>query len=235
MIDIDGLTFAPARDGMPPLIPVVAQDGATGEVLMVGWADRDAIERTVRDRRLWLYSRSRRRLWMKGETSGNVLQVGGLAADCDGDVLLARVRPLGPTCHTGARSCFPAPPTLAALADVIEQRRAHPEAHAGGYTARLLGDRNLRLKKLGEEATELALACADADSRTDDHASARDRVTDEAADLLYHAFVACAAAGVPAADVLERLAERLPPPTSASTSSDRTDATARARETSTSN
>ena len=192
--DLDRLDFRRAGG----LLPVVAQHATTGEVLMVGFADREALERTLRDGELWLWSRSRQRLWRKGETSGNVLRVVDLHADCDADAVLARVQPAGPTCHSGARSCFGAPPTLAALADVVAQRAA-----GGGdepsHTRRLLADSNLRLKKLGEEAVELALACAAGDG---------ERTAEEGADLLYHLLVACTAAGVGLERVLAVLEAR---------------------------
>jgi phosphoribosyl-ATP pyrophosphohydrolase/phosphoribosyl-AMP cyclohydrolase len=193
------------------LLQVVAQHALTGEVLMLGFADREALASTQRDGELWFHSRSRGRQWKKGETSGNVLRVVSLHADCDADAVLACVLPAGPTCHTGAASCFGAPPTLPALAATIAARAAAresarpdpPEPAAGerraSYTERLLGDRNLRLKKLGEEAVELALACGAGD---------RAAVAEEAADLLYHLLVAAAAAGVTLNDVLAVLDSR---------------------------
>lgn len=199
-----------------PLTPLIAQHALTGEVLMLGYATRESLARTAETGLLTFHSRSRDALWTKGETSGNVLRVVSLHRDCDDDAILALVLPAGPTCHTGARSCFGAPPGLQALADVIDARAAEveeaeahgrrrgapgpePEPAAKSYTARLLRDRNLRLKKLGEEAAELAVACADGD---------RARVREEAADLLYHVLVAARAEGVTAADVLAALAER---------------------------
>ncbi len=146
---------------------------------------------------MWYRSRSRDALWHKGETSGNTQRLVALHADCDNDTVLARVLPAGPSCHTGAWSCFEAAPTLPALAAVIAQRAG--DAPAGSYTARLLGDRNLRLKKLGEETAELVAALADGDE---------DRAAEEAADLLYHTLTACAAAGVTLDRVLAVLAER---------------------------
>jgi phosphoribosyl-AMP cyclohydrolase / phosphoribosyl-ATP pyrophosphohydrolase len=179
------------------LMPVIAQHHRTGEVLMVGYADRDALDRSLDTGLLTFRSRSRDRLWTKGEESGNVLRIVALHHDCDRDALLALVHPAGPTCHTGARSCFVASPTLAALAETIARRRdADP---ATSYTARLLADRNRRLKKLGEEAVELAVACADGDA---------ERVAEEAADLLYHLLVACMAEGVGLDDVLVALERR---------------------------
>lgn len=178
-------------------LPVVAQHHLTGEVLMLGYADRDAIEHSLQTGLLTFRSRTRGRRWTKGETSGNVLRVIALHADCDGDAVLALVEPAGPTCHTGRRNCFGAAPTLPALADTLERRRA--ASPAGSYTARLLADRNQRLKKLGEEAVELAVACAGGEAG---------HIRDEAADLLYHALVACLAEGVTLDEVLRTLAER---------------------------
>lgn len=179
------------------LVPVIAQHHLTGEVLMLGYATRNALERSLESERLTFHSRSRDVVWTKGETSGNTLRVVSLYADCDGDAVLAHVDPAGPTCHTGARSCFDAPPTLRALADTLtSRRRASPDS---SYTARLLTDRNHRLKKLGEEAAELVVACADDDAV---------RVREEAADVVYHTLVAAMAAGVELEDVLATLADR---------------------------
>ena len=190
---IDDLDF----DKQGGLVPVIAQDALTGEVLMLAYADRDAVRRTLESGELWLRSRSRDEPWHKGATSGNRLRVDGLVADCDRDMLLARVRPAGPACHTGQRSCFGAPPLLRELGDVIDERGRRKDP--GSWTARLLGDENLRLKKLGEEAVELALACTRGD---------RPAVASEAADLLYHLLVAAAAVEVDLDDVLDALARR---------------------------
>lgn len=184
-------------------VTVVAQDAATGAVLMVAAADREALERTVASGEMYYRSRTRG-LWHKGATSGNVQHVVSLHADCDGDAVLARVRPAGPACHTGARSCFGDPPAadaLSALAATIEERAS--ATPAVGYTGRLLADRNLRLKKLGEEAAELVLALADGDA---------DRTVNEAADLVYHTLVALRAAGVTLDDVRAVLEARAQTP-----------------------
>ena len=191
--ELDAVDFAKGGG----TVPLIAQDARTGEVLMHGLADREALARSLADGELWFLSRSKGRLWRKGETSGNALRLVSLHADCDADAVLARVLPAGPTCHTGARSCFGAAPTLVAIADTIDARTAAPAEES--YTRRLLDDPNLRLKKLGEEATELALACA---------AGAPARVAEEAADLLYHALVACRGAGVGAEEVLGELERR---------------------------
>lgn len=203
-LDLDRLDFA-RGDG---LVTVVAQDAVTGAVLMVAHADREALERTVATGEMHYRSRTRG-LWRKGETSGNVQRVASLEADCDGDAVLARVRPTGPACHNGTVSCFaetgPRADALAALDAVVASRLAALAAAGGvagvvpGHTARLLADRNLRLKKLGEEAAELVLACAESDPA---------RVTCEAADLVYHVLVALRAAGAGWDDVRQELAQR---------------------------
>lgn len=183
MLDLDALDFAKGGG----LVTVVAQDARTGAVLMIAHADREALERTVATGEMHYRSRSRG-LWHKGGTSGNVQRVIDLAVDCDRDAVLARVRPAGPACHTGSATCFGigAGDALSVL-DATIAARAHDGPGAGaGYTHRLLTDRNLRLKKLGEEASELVTACADGDAV---------RATEETADLLYHALVALRAVG----------------------------------------
>ncbi len=184
MLDLDTLDFTKG-DG---LVCVVAQDATSGTVLMVAYADRTALERTIASGELHLFSRSRGP-WHKGATSGNVLRVRALRADCDGDTILAMVDPAGPACHTGTHSCFgdDAPgDALTALDATIAARAAAGTTTGAGYTQKLLGDRNLRLKKIGEEASELVTACADNDVA---------RATEEAADLIYHALVALRAVG----------------------------------------
>lgn len=192
--DLDALAF----DKAGGLVPVVAQHVRTGEVLMLAYANRAALERTLETGELVLWSRSRGELWHKGETSGNTQRVVALHADCDRDAVLALVEPAGPACHTGEWTCFGGLPTIPALAQVLDDRVENmPE---GSYTTRLLADLNLRTKKLGEEAVELATACA-----LEDHA----RAAEEAADLVYHALVACRALGISAAEVLGVLEGRL--------------------------
>ncbi len=201
MLDLDALNF----DKGGGVVTVVAQDAASGVVLMVAAADREALERTLATGEMHYRSRTRG-LWHKGATSGNVQRVVSLSPDCDGDAVLARVSPAGPACHTGAVSCFGpdalAAEAFAALDATIASRIAVPgdEASAGrSYTRRLLADRNLRLKKLGEEAAELVTACADGDAA---------RAGEETADLVYHALVALRAAGGTLADVRGVLAAR---------------------------
>lgn len=184
-------------DKLGGLIPVIVQHHTTGEVLMLGFGNAESMRLCAESGELWLYSRSRQQLWHKGETSGHTQKVVSVTPDCDGDAVLIRVQPNGPMCHTGARSCFAESPTLRALADVIAARlSADP---AGSYTAKLFRDENKRLKKLGEEAVELAMACQAGDS---ENAAA------EAADLIYHALVASAAVGASLEGILAKLEER---------------------------
>jgi phosphoribosyl-ATP pyrophosphohydrolase/phosphoribosyl-AMP cyclohydrolase len=196
--DLDTVTFD--SNG---LVPVVAQDAEDGRVLMVAWANREAIERTLSSGRVHFWSRSRKALWMKGEGSGNTLTLVSLHADCDRDTLLARVRPAGPACHTGDPTCFgrgsiptaesTIPAVWATLVDRAEQR---PE---GSYTVRLLDDPNLRIKKLGEETAELIQALVQGDAP---------RATEEAADLLYHTLTALLAEGASLSGLLTELDRR---------------------------
>ena len=180
MIDLDRLDFAKGGG----LVTVVTQDAGSGAVLMVAHADREALERTIATGSMHYRSRTRG-LWMKGGTSGNVQEVVSLYADCDADAVLALVTPAGPACHTGTASCFGAealaPDPLARLDLVIAARAAGVSGARPSYTRELLADRNRRMKKLGEEAAELAVACADGD---------RARAVEEAADLVFHALVA---------------------------------------------
>ena len=225
-LDLDALDFAKGGG----LVTVVAQDARSGAVLMVAHADREALERTLATGEMHYRSRTRG-AWHKGATSGNVQHVEELLADCDGDAVLARVRPAGPACHQGTMSCFGdaalAADALGALAATIDARAralavdsaargAPPDEHdrttspmarhpndaeriglpRASYTARLLADRNLRLKKIGEEAAELVTACAD---------ESRERAVEEGVDLLYHALVALRSVGV-TLDDLRRVA-----------------------------
>ena len=198
-LDLRALDFAKGNG----LVTVVVQDDATDVVLMVAHADREALERTLATGEMHFHSRTRG-LWHKGATSGNTQRVVSLVPDCDGDALLARVRPAGPACHTGATSCFGAAEKrhdgLRDLDAVIAERAVAPSgASDTSYTRRLLADRNLRLKKLGEEAAELVLACADDD---------RARGVEEAADLLYHTLVALRGLGAGLADLEDALSRR---------------------------
>lgn len=196
---LDGLDF----DKGNGLVPVVAQHVDSGQIRMLGYADRAALRKSLDSGLLHFFSRRRAALWKKGETSGNTLALVSLHADCDGDAVVALVQPAGPTCHSGAESCFGSAPFLQQLTDVIDARATALENGdpSDSYTAKLLSDRNLRLKKLTEEAGELVIACADDDAKA---------VAAEAADLLYHALVACRAAGVGLEDVVGVLRKRHP-------------------------
>jgi phosphoribosyl-ATP pyrophosphohydrolase/phosphoribosyl-AMP cyclohydrolase len=183
------------------LVTVVTQDATSGAVLMVAHADAEAVELSITTGEMHYFSRSRG-LWHKGATSGNTQNVVTIARDCDADALLARVRPAGPSCHTGRPSCFGvnalAADGFGALAATIRSR-AEREDSPASYTTALLSDRNRRLKKLGEEAAELIAACADGDAQ---------RATEEAADLIYHIAVALQGAGSSLDQARAVLAER---------------------------
>lgn len=198
MLDLDLLDFTKGGG----LVTVVAQDSRSGVLLMVAHADREALERTIATGEMHYRSRTRG-LWHKGATSGNVQRLVSLGADCDGDAVLARVLPAGPACHTGAQSCFGdvalAPDVLAELDATIAERAMAGGTSSSSYTQRLLADRNLRLKKIGEEAAELVTACADGDVV---------RASEETADLVYHALVALRAAGGTLTDVQQVLTAR---------------------------
>jgi phosphoribosyl-ATP pyrophosphohydrolase/phosphoribosyl-AMP cyclohydrolase len=189
------------------LVSVVVQDASSGAVLMTAFADREALEKTVESGEMHFRSRSRG-LWHKGATSGNTQRVVSLEADCDADAVLARVIPAGPACHTGTPSCFRTTALRSdAIADLdatIADRLTPPGPSPGdgerlSYTRRLGTDRNLRLKKLGEECAELVVACADDD---------RPRAIEEAADVLYHTLVAPRSVGASLDDVRRVLASR---------------------------
>ena len=194
MLDLNTLDFGKGGG----LVTVVAQDASTGQVLMVAFASRESLERTLASGEMHYHSRSRG-LWHKGATSGNTQRVVSLTADCDGDAVLARVVPRGPACHTGAVTCFGDAPaeTLAQLDATIDERAS--SGGAGSYTAKLLADRNLRLKKIGEETSEFVTACADGNSTS---------ANEEAADIFYHVLVALHAAGGSLAGVREVLRAR---------------------------
>ena len=171
----------------------IVQDADTDRVLMLGWMNEEAERLTRETGDVWFWSRSRERLWRKGESSGNTLAVRELRDDCDGDALLVRAAPAGPTCHTGSSSCF-AP----ALWRTIAQRAV--ERPQGSYTAELLdAGVGACARKVGEEAVEVAVAALD---ETDE------RLVEEAADLVYHLYVLLAARGVDLARVEDALRAR---------------------------
>jgi phosphoribosyl-ATP pyrophosphohydrolase/phosphoribosyl-AMP cyclohydrolase len=175
------------------LLPCVVQDADTGRVLMLAYVDAEALEATRRTGLAHFHSRSRDRLWRKGETSGNVLRVADIRADCDGDALLYLAHPAGPTCHTGAVSCFgDGAPLLAELSAVIGERAGR--GGEGSYVAGLLADARERAqRKVGEEAVEVLLA-----------EPGSEHLVSEVADLWFHSMLLLARDGV---DPLAPLAE----------------------------
>lgn len=192
-----------AWDKMDGLIPVVVQDCATQQVLMLGYMNREALETTLTSGFVTFFSRSKGRLWQKGETSGNRLAVKDVFADCDEDALLVEAEPEGPTCHLGTTSCFSEEGAdgvgfLATLARIIHQR-----AEAGdetSYTARLLGEGPAKIaQKVGEEGVEVALAAVTRD---------KEGCIEETADLLYHLTVLMEARGYNWDDVAAKLKAR---------------------------
>jgi phosphoribosyl-ATP pyrophosphohydrolase/phosphoribosyl-AMP cyclohydrolase len=194
---IDQLNF----EKMEGLIPAVIQHEKSGTVLMVGFMNQEALRRTLQEGRVTFWSRTRKKIWQKGETSGNYLNVVSMEADCDGDTLLIQALPTGAVCHTGAPSCFPSErdqAQLAKLETIIQERKSTmPE---GSYTARLLEKGILKIaQKVGEEAVELALAAQYPDQK---------RCIEEAADLMYHVLILLAARDIPFSMVEEELAKR---------------------------
>lgn len=189
------------------LIPAVVQDFRTRQVLTLAYMNRESLEITLRERRTCFYSRSRRTLWRKGETSGNVQHVVRISADCDGDALVVEVLPDGPACHTGADTCFfrllygdaaEAPFTLDGLYRLLLSRKA--ERPAGSYTTYLFDKgREKILKKVGEECTEVVIGAMK---------GSREETIFEASDLAYHVLVLMAEMGITPEDIRAELASR---------------------------
>ncbi|HEV2080374.1 MAG TPA: bifunctional phosphoribosyl-AMP cyclohydrolase/phosphoribosyl-ATP diphosphatase HisIE [Allosphingosinicella sp.] len=179
-----------AWDKMDGLLPAAVQDAASGRLLMLGYMDEAALRATLQSRLATFYSRSKGRLWQKGETSGNRLHVLAVHADCDSDALLVSARPEGPTCHLGTASCFggegPAGPGwLSELAQIVHARATSGDD--ASYTRRLLAEGPARIaQKIGEEGVEVALAAVTRDA---------EGCAEEAADLLYHLTVLMEARG----------------------------------------
>ncbi|HOT98494.1 MAG TPA: bifunctional phosphoribosyl-AMP cyclohydrolase/phosphoribosyl-ATP diphosphatase HisIE [bacterium] len=185
------------------LIPAVIQDSRTGRVLMVGFMDPEAFEKTRESGLVTFFSRSKNRLWTKGESSGHFLHVEEIRTDCDQDTVLIKARPDGPVCHTGADTCF-AESNIAdgeflhQLEEIIRERQRKPQE--GSYTCRLLARGLPKIaQKVGEEATEVVIEGVTGDLP---------RLKEETADLLYHLLVLMAARGVRLDDVLEVLEKR---------------------------
>jgi phosphoribosyl-ATP pyrophosphohydrolase/phosphoribosyl-AMP cyclohydrolase len=199
-MNIDNLNFSK----LSGLVPAVVQDQSTGAVLMVGFMNREAVERTVESRTVTFWSRTKQRLWQKGETSGNTLAVVSVAPDCDGDSLLIMANPAGPVCHTGSDSCFGdagadhRTDILRTLKTVIrERRRSMP---AGSYTAKLFQEGTAKIaKKVGEEAVEVSISAMEENP---------ENLRRETADLLYHLMVLLEQRGVGLEEIAGELKRR---------------------------
>ncbi len=188
---------------MDELIPAIIQHADTGAVLMQGYMNQEALQQTLNTGKATFYSRSKQRLWKKGESSGNELNVQSVLTDCDQDSLLIACRPEGPTCHLGSNSCFPEEQThqqnfLSYLEQVIEQRSKDPIDQS--YTAHLLDRGTARVaQKVGEEGVEVALAAA---------TNQKEEFIGECADLFYHTLVLLKDQNVPLSQVMAVLQER---------------------------
>ena len=190
------------------LVPAIVQDYLDGTVLMMAWMSQDSLQKTMETGETWFWSRSRQELWNKGATSGHIQQVKSLRYDCDSDALLVTVEQIGDiACHTGERSCFhqiegqkvpPPANTLSELFSVIRERRDNPVEDS--YTCKLFkGGDNKILKKIGEEAAEVVMACKDDEP---------EEIASEVADLFYHTLVALAYHQVDVKDVYRKLQQR---------------------------
>jgi phosphoribosyl-ATP pyrophosphohydrolase/phosphoribosyl-AMP cyclohydrolase len=185
------------------LVPAIIQDASTGKVLMLGFMNEEALEKTRREGRVCFFSRTKNRLWTKGEESGNFLNVKDIIEDCDQDTLLVKVSPEGPVCHTGSDTCFneangPGTAFLDVLQDLVSRRKA--EMPEGSYTAGLLQGGISRIaQKVGEEAVELVIEAMDGNDPL---------FLNEAADLVYHLIVLLTARGYTLGDVTAILEER---------------------------
>jgi len=185
------------------LVPTIIQDETTAKVLMLGYMNRESYEKTLATGQVTFFSRSRQKIWTKGETSGNFLAVRTITTDCDNDTLLIKVKPTGPTCHTGADTCFnetnvAAQSFIYELEKVILDRKSHPQA--GSYTNKLFEAGIKRIaQKIGEEATEVVI---------DAVADNVPRMQEEVADLLYHLLVLLAEKNVALDDIMKVLEKR---------------------------
>ena len=197
MIDISQLDFSKSNG----LVPCIVQDAATKNVLMLGYMNADAILKTMETNLVTFYSRTKQRLWTKGETSGNVLNLVEMKIDCDHDTILIKVNPKGPTCHTGADTCFNESNTewnLQNLESIIVDRKLNPKK--GSYTSDLLsGSINKVAQKVGEEAVELVIEAKDQNEEL---------FLGEAADLIFHYLVLLQAKGYSLNNVLSVLKKR---------------------------
>jgi phosphoribosyl-ATP pyrophosphohydrolase/phosphoribosyl-AMP cyclohydrolase len=202
LADIDSLDF----DKSGGLLPAVVQHADTGAVLMVGYMNREALRETLSRGHVVFFSRSKQRLWEKGETSGHFLELAEIRTDCDRDALLVTARPLGPVCHEGTATCFGNDAVtqgerlafVSTLEGVIEKRIA--ESPQGSYTARLFAEGPKRIaQKVGEEGLEVALAAV---VETDD------KVISESADLIFHLLVLLRSRGLSFQSIITELQSR---------------------------
>ncbi len=203
-MDINAITF----DHATGLVPAIIQDAASGRVLMLGYMNRESLQKTADSGRVTFFSRSRNELWVKGETSGNFLRVVSISDDCDSDALLIKAEPDGPTCHTGSESCFDAGrsgiltetglPFLAYLEAFLQDRkRTMPE---GSYTSKMFAKGLDKIaQKVGEEAVETVIA-----SKNDDYSE----FVYEASDLLFHLMLLLVEKGIPFESLIEELRRR---------------------------
>lgn len=189
---------------MNNLVPAVIQDSKRLRVLMLGYMNEESLKKTLKDKKVWFYSRSNQRLWQKGEKSGNFLKVKDVFLDCDGDTLLITVEPAGPVCHTGEIDCFGIGDkwfgleAFAALFELIEKRKKlMPE---GSYTTSLFNEGLNRIcTKIGEESGEVIKAATK---------ETKGRLVSESVDLMYHLFVACVERGVGMEEIISELSKR---------------------------
>ena len=205
-MSIDDIAFN--DDG---LVPAVVQDADTGRVLTVAWMNRDSLEKTLETGQTWFWSRSRQELWNKGATSGNPQEVAGIATDCDSDAIVVSVIPAGPACHTGESTCFHVPlqgdvgadnASYAMMPDLeaIIRERVQDADPKSSYTAHLMAKGiDTMCKKVGEEATEVAIAAKGEE---------REQLIYESADLLYHLMVLWQSQDIRLSEVAEELASR---------------------------
>jgi phosphoribosyl-ATP pyrophosphohydrolase/phosphoribosyl-AMP cyclohydrolase len=197
MLDINSIRF----DKLDGIIPSVVQDAGTGKVLMLGFMTKEALQKTLAEKRVTFFSRTKQRLWTKGETSGNYLQLVDIKVDCDSDTVLIKATPTGPVCHTGADTCFSEVNSrqgLNFLESIIADRKLNPVK--GSYTNSLLdAGINKIAQKVGEEAVELVIESKD---------NNRQLFVGESADLIYHFLVLLAAKNVSLAEVIDVLSKR---------------------------
>ncbi|MGX8696612.1 MAG: bifunctional phosphoribosyl-AMP cyclohydrolase/phosphoribosyl-ATP diphosphatase HisIE [Prevotella sp.] len=192
---------------MGGLVPAIIQDATTKNVLMLGFMNEEAYQKTLQTGKVTFWSRTRQTLWTKGETSGNFLELVSMAVDCDNDTLLVKVIPHGPTCHTGTDTCWGETNSahslafLSELQDFIEKR--HKEMPEGSYTTRLFRDGvNKMAQKLGEEALETVIEATN---------GTNDKLVYEASDMLYHLLVLLTGKGLRIEDIAQELQKRHDP------------------------